>query len=110
MQKRAQPVQKTILQKPKDKFNPSDYPELITDLRQIKAIIERIDKEYSQEIIISFCKEHSIKSIWGNANPELTKLVVSKKIPIGLIEQLFRLNRNNQIFIEDLEKYLIEKL
>lgn len=104
------PVQKNVLKQPKEKFNPAHYPDLKSDIQKLRETIKNIGKEYSREIIITYCKEHSINSTWANANPELTNLAVSKKIPIGLIERLFRLNRENQRFVEDLENFLIEEL
>jgi hypothetical protein len=91
---------------PSDKFNPSDYPRLEIDIINIKDKIKNVPAKYSAEIIISFCKDHSIHADYVNNNPELTRMVVNKEISINLIEQLFQINKNNSDFIANIETYL----
>jgi len=103
-------LKSTIIVDSKTHFKPSDYPDLVIDIYKINKVLEEIDNSHSHEIIISFCRDHSIKSIFTNKNPELSKFVVSKKLPIELIEQLFKLNKSNSEFIRGFEKYLTKKV
>lgn len=84
----------------------TDYPELILDIETIKKEIQKTGNTFSYEILISFCRDHSIKAEYINSNPNLTKKIVNKELPIGQIEQLFRLNNDDNTFITELEKYL----
>lgn len=96
--------------KPAESFIITDYPELINDIETIKKAIHETGNTFASEILISFCRDHTINTEHSNRNPDFNKKVVNKELPIGQIEQLFILNRDNNTFITELEKYLQIKL
>lgn len=97
--------------KPTANFNSNDYPDLDKDVEAInKMTLSVSDKKFVIDILISFCRDHSIKAEFINSNPDFTKKVVNKELPIGLIEHLFRINSDNKNFIDDLETYIQTKL
>jgi len=93
-----------------DDFVPTDYPELISDMEVIRKTIQKTGNNFASEILISFCRNHSIKAELVNQNRDFTNKVVSGQVPIEQIEHLFKLNRNNKTFIEELQKYLQKSL
>jgi hypothetical protein len=92
--------------KPSKLFLKTDYPELILDIEKIKKVIQETGDTFASEILISFCRDHSIKAEYINSNPDLTKKIVNKELPIGQIEQLFKLNNDNVTFMTELERFL----
>lgn len=91
-------------------FCSSDYPELDKNLEIIKELIQTIEKEYVDEILISFCRNHSIHTRFIEANQAFTKMVVNGELPVELIEKLFLENRENNRFLVDLEGYIRESI
>ena len=106
------PIPKPRIQprKIKESFSPNLFPSLVKDIGLIKEKLNGVNNTYAIEIIMSFVRDHSIKNEWAKENPEVTELVVNKKIPIGVIEQLFKRSKDNFSFRKDLEEYLIDKL
>ncbi|MBS1649934.1 MAG: hypothetical protein JSR09_09550 [Bacteroidetes bacterium] len=96
--------------KPTKSFISTDYPDLDKDIEKIKDAANLSSDKFITEILISFCRDHSIKAEFIDSNPDFTKKVVNKELPIGLIEQLFRLNSDNNNFISDLETFIKTKL
>lgn len=94
----------------KESFSPNLFPSLDKDIGLIKEKLNGINNTYAIEIIMSFARDHSIKNDWAKENPEVTKLVVNKKIPIGVLEQLFKRSKDNFTFRKDFEEYLLGKL
>jgi hypothetical protein len=92
--------------KPATNFNSSDYPNLDEDIDAIKSAAPSANYNLIADILISFCRDHSIKAEFIIENPDFTKKVVSKELPIELIEQLFKLNSDNKIFISELETFI----
>lgn len=96
--------------KPAKQFVAEDYPELESDINRIKGTIQETGNNFVSEILISFCRDHSIRSEFIKGNPEFTKKLVKEGLPIEKIEQLFRLNKDNEPFICDLEIYIQTKM
>lgn len=95
--------------KPTKNFYSTDYPDLDKDLEIIKNAAHLTNGKFVSEILISFCRDHSIKAEFINTNPDFTKKVVNKELPVGLIEQLFRQNNDNKNFICYLEAFIERK-
>ena len=92
------------------KHSSSDYPELENNLDEIRREIDLSSDKYVSEILISFCRDHAIDGVFVFGNMDFTKKVARKELPIRLIEKLFKLNKENQNFIKDLEKFIETKL
>ena len=90
-------------------FSPSKY-DLDDEIRLIRRKLGTSRYDHVSNIVISFAKNHSIKSIWAEKNPEVANLVVNKKVPIGALARLFEENKGNDKFITDLEEYLTKTL
>lgn len=90
-------------------FNPENYPDVITELKAMLTVIDRIPLYYKREIIISYLKDHSIKTNWMEANPELATLMVSGSLKTSSIEALFESCRWNKSFRSNFETYIKQK-
>lgn len=104
------PIIVNIEKQPEEKFEPNLFPELERDLKIICTNIEVLNKSNSSNIIIAFTRDHSIKADWKDSNPEITDIVVNRKIPLNVIENLFVRSQNNAKFRYDFEEYLRRKI
>lgn len=95
---------------PTESFNPKDYISFEKDIEKIKEVVFSSNEEFAAEILISFCRDHSIKAEHKTRNPYLSKMIVNNKLPITLIEQLFRINKDNKTFINELELFITQQL
>jgi hypothetical protein len=109
-ERRVRPEREIHYSEPKEPFSPNRFPSLDEDIKSIREKLKGVKKDFLADIIINFARDHSIKRVWAKENPEVAKMVVSKKIPIGNMEVLFEKNKDNFGFNRDLEKYLYDEL
>ena len=79
-------------------FSPENYPEVIAELKEMLKIINNIPLYFKREIIISYLRDHSIKTDWRDANPEMAALMVSGSLKTSNLEALFASCRWNKKF------------
>lgn len=91
---------------PSDNFLPSNYPSLEIEIEHILKTKDSLNHEYAADIIISFCRYHSLKAELLNRNPVFSDKVLNKTIKTEVIEKLLNINRDNQKFIDDFEAYI----
>lgn len=91
-------------------FNIDDFINLKKDINTISDNLSQINKDYAVDIIISFTRDHTIKSDWIKSNPTVNNLVTKKKIPLNLMEYMFKESRNYPTFRIDFENYIKEQL
>ncbi len=87
-------------------FVPSEFPELITCVANLKEQIKDYSTANSIGIIIDYAKNHSLKSHYINSNERLCKAVVNGVIDIAYIEYLFDKTKDNFEFQTALIQYL----
>jgi hypothetical protein len=90
-----------------DDFNMSLFPEIGADIAIIRKEMHKHSHHLDPVILISFIKNHSIKTEWANANPEIAKMISSKTLPVVNMESLFSCAKNNLVFQRHLEEYII---
>jgi hypothetical protein len=93
-----------------EKFNPDNYPKMVAELATMLQNINHISVYYKKDIVVSYLKDHSIKTEWISANPNLAELMASGKLSTTHMETLFESCRWNKAFRTDLERYIKEKL
>src|SRR4051812_36319177 len=93
-----------------EKFHPENYPAITAELFSMLNGISHIPVYYKKDIVISYLKDHSIKTEWIAANPDLATLMTSGTFSTTNIENLFGCCKWNKAFRLDLERYLKEKL
>jgi hypothetical protein len=90
-----------------DKFDCLDYPVVMNELTTIKDRISYLPNFNKGDIIISYFKDHTIKTDFVNANPKLIKLITSGSFQAAHIELLFESCRKKPRFLKSFEDYII---
>lgn len=89
-----------------ESFVASRFPELEVSLRQIMEQLASVPAGPKSEMILSFVKDHSIRSQQVNDHPQLANLISSKTLPLQVMETLFESSRQNNLFRMQLEDYI----
>ncbi|GAA4746215.1 hypothetical protein [Flavisolibacter ginsenosidimutans] len=87
-------------------FDPASFPELQPCLQQIVAQLNRESAGPKTEMLLSFVKDHRIKSQLVADHPALANLISTKSLPLAVLEDLFESSRTNPSFRNDLEKFV----
>jgi hypothetical protein len=87
-------------------FGIQDFPEVQQEVIAIQEKTLRMPSPYKADIVISFLKDHMIKSEWVLADPELVALITSSQSATKNIEHLFAACRKNVPFLFSLENYI----
>jgi hypothetical protein len=98
-----------FLIRPTDHFDAATYPFLEEKISFAKKELEAMPAAHRTEMLVSFLKEHRIKSEWVANNPELAKLINSKVLPLTDFEALFESGKENTAFVKELEAYIKEQ-
>ena len=91
-----------------ERFNASNYPELLNDLIRIRKGTATMPAAFKTDILISFAKDHCLKMEWLKANTEFAQLVTCGGLPLRNIESLFEACSQNSFFRHQFEDYLKE--
>jgi hypothetical protein len=96
--------------KDNEKFSPENYPKAFYELSDLNQGIAHIAIYFKVEIIISYLKNHSLKTDWLEANPALSRMITSGFFQTSNLELLFESCRNNKAFLKDFEDCISKKL
>jgi hypothetical protein len=89
-----------------EKFSPVNYPNAMHELAALIQGISQIPVYFKVEIIISFLKDHNLKTNWVEGNPALTRMITSGFFKTAHLESLFESCRHNKVFLNDFEAYI----
>jgi hypothetical protein len=98
-------INSTII-KDYEMFSPANYPKAFHELSVLNQGISHIAIYFKVEIIISYLKDHSLKTDWVEGNPALSGMITSEFFKTSHLESLFESCRNNKVFLYDLEGYI----
>jgi len=93
-----------------EQFSSANFPNVALELTALNQGISHIPIYFKGEILISFLKDHCLKTDWIDANPALAKLVTSGFLKTSHIEALFESCRRNKPFLSDFEAYMNKQL
>lgn len=96
--------------KDNEHFIPANYPNAMSELSALRSGISDTLVYFKVEIIVSFLKNHSLQTVWIDANPALTRMITSGFFKTSQLESLFESGRNNDIFLRDLEEHIGKQL
>jgi hypothetical protein len=96
--------------KDNEKFNPANYPKVFHELSVLNQGILHIAIYFKVEIIISYLKDHSLKTDWIEANPALARMITSGFLKTSHLESLFESCRNHKVFLKDFEDHIRKEL
>jgi hypothetical protein len=92
-----------------DQFVPYEYPQIEEDLEALVVSMAKMPSAQNAEMLLSFVKDHSMRSEWVSANPQLAELICTKSLPTKNLEELFASSSKNLPFRKQLETYVTEK-
>lgn len=87
-----------------DKFDLQFYSEVEHELTIISRHLRQMTGNHKAEIVISFLKDHCIRTEWFKENDDVIKLITSRFLDTEHIEALFKGCRNNREFLNDFER------
>ena len=90
----------------KIKFDEKYSLKVLSDLRKIVEKFEEFQNPINVEILISYVRDHKIKSDLVDNHKDVSEMVVYKMVPIDYIEKIFNDNKNNPEFLDELEKFI----
>ena len=92
--------------KNEDIFNRDNAHEAVKELSVLNKGIAHMPIYFKAEIIISYLKDHCIKTDWIAANPKLIELMLSNRFVTKHIESLFEFCRMKPTYRHDFESYI----
>jgi len=92
--------------KPTDLFDGNFYPEITTDLEEIRILMISNSSHLNPNILISYVKHHSMQTAWTEQHPEIEKLICSGSLLTKNLEALFASSTGNIPFQTRLEAYI----
>ena len=96
---------KHVLIKDTDDFHTGDFPHVVKELAEIKQMIKPLWHVDNKIIIISYLKDHMIRSDLAQSHPQLVQILTSKNT-CRFLEDLFLSSRGNTGFRLSLENYI----
>lgn len=93
-----------------DNFEPTNFPNVVSELNTLKKNLTTTELAFKEDILISYLRKQSLESEWIMANPDLSTLVTSGVFATTHLEALFECSQNNKEFQKQYEKYLRKSL
>ncbi len=93
-----------------ESFDINNFPSFLEEINKLKITLEQFPINKRVDIITSFAKNHSFKTSWINENPKLCERLKEGLIDIKVMEQLFKVSKDNLIFQSELIAFISEKL
>ena len=93
-----------------DTFDFRFYPEVQSELVAIARHLKQIPGDHKAEIVISYLKDHCIKTDWFKENEDVIRLITSRFLTTSHIEALFNGGRKNRVFVIDFERFILSSL
>jgi hypothetical protein len=89
-----------------DTFIPVNYPEVEKELTLIIQGTSHIHSIVKGEIIVSYFKDHCLKTEWIKDYPELTEMIISRHFKTTHLQSLFDSCRSNKTFLANFESHI----
>jgi hypothetical protein len=69
-----------------------------------------VPQEKAAEILLSFCRYHSVHADFVHHNPAWTEMLLDGRVPCGMLEKLFAAKKDKPAFLESLEAFVTTEL
>lgn len=89
-----------------EQFEAANYPALEPSLRKMVTQLSSEPYGPKAEMILSFVKDHCMRSEQVAEHPALANLISSKTLSLQVVEDLFEASKKNPAFRKDLENYI----
>lgn len=93
-----------------DHFSVGAYPQVVTEVTALRDAVGNIRAYHKDEMIISYYKDHCIKTELLGTDSGVAKLITSGVLNTSHIESLFNACRTNSIFLREFEQYIVIQL
>ena len=93
-----------------DSFEPTQFPNVINELKALKKNLSSSGIVYKEDILISYFKKRSLEGDGIMTNPDLSSLISSGVFTTTHLEALFECSEGNKEFQKQYEKYLRNNL
>jgi hypothetical protein len=93
-----------------ESFDINNFSSFLEEINKLKITLEQFPINKHVDIITSFAKNHSFKTSWINENPSLCEGLKEGLIDIRIMEQLFKVCKDNSTFQSELIAFIREKL
>lgn len=89
-----------------DHFFPENFPKMEAELQELVKLVAAHPGAFTELIIISYLRYHSIKREWSDANPWLSTTISDNSCCTDHLASLFTSARGNVNFTRDYEEYI----
>lgn len=96
--------------KKQDAFQLQFYPEVQKELVIISGHLKQVSGNHKAEIVISFLKDHCIRTDWFEENNDVIKLITSRFFITEHMEALFNGSKGHTRFIAEFENCISKSL
>lgn len=93
-----------------DRFIPGYFMKAEEELNTLMAAISGYPGPFTELIILTYLKFHSLKEEWVNANPGLSALMTENTCPTNHLESLFTSSKDNIVFTREYEDYIRKQI
>lgn len=93
-----------------DSFEPTQFPNVVSELKNLKKNLASSGIAYKEDILISYFKRKSLEPDWIMANPDLSNLISSGVFTTTHLEALFACSEENKEFQKQYERFLRNSL
>jgi hypothetical protein len=90
-------------------FHPAEFPEVVKELKTLKDQLRNFQQPDNDVVIISFAKDHLLRSRLANSHSELVK-ILTRKGACEHLENAFMVSDGNTLFRTSLENYLSKEI
>jgi hypothetical protein len=89
-----------------DRFDRQFYPLVVQEVDILQATIAKVVNRNRNDIVISFLKDHAIRTAFLQGNNEIVDMMISGSLSTLHIESLFDACRNNETFRDEFERFI----
>jgi hypothetical protein len=87
-------------------FSADAYPQVASEMSNIREKMSQFPAENKSAIVISFFKDHCLDNLWLSKNKGITTLVISSAMKSPHMEALFEGCRHKKLFLDQFEHYI----
>jgi hypothetical protein len=93
-----------------DRFYADQFPKATLELQILANTVAAHPGAFTEMIVISYLKYHSLKKEWSEANPWLSDKMSDGSCTTDHLESLFTSSKGNPQFTKEYEEYILSVL
>ncbi len=92
-----------------DRFTASDFPNVIQEIRSVKAKLESFAQHNKAEMILGLLRKPLVQTEHAMASSTLASFIASGQLFNGETESLLKAAADNSVFSQQLEEYIADE-